>query len=90
MVAGVNVLAVDESGNLSIRSGQYESRNTDITWTSGSININGGTLEIFGDFTINSGIGFNLSNNSTLIVHGDFTYSVGGFPPTESMQRILF
>ncbi|HQN92774.1 MAG TPA: hypothetical protein PLQ09_01530, partial [Prolixibacteraceae bacterium] len=74
-----SLFAVNESGNLNVGNGQYASRATDITWTSGSISLSGGTLEIFGDFTINSGVNFNFNNNSTLIVHGNFTYSVGNF-----------
>jgi hypothetical protein len=68
-----SLFAVDESGTVNINTGVYISRTTDITWTSGSINLGGGTLEIFGNFTINSGVSLNFNSNSTLIVHGTFT-----------------
>ena len=74
LFSGYAGYSVNESGNLTINSGSYVSRNTSITWTSGSISVNGGTLEIFGDLNINSGVTLNF-NSGYLLIHGSLIYN---------------
>ena len=72
--ASQSTYAVNQSGTLNVTLGNTVTYATPITWTSGDINLNGGTLEIFGDFLLNPGTNLNF-NSGNLIVHGNFTYN---------------